>query len=262
MIKDSGIAITGATDNDYTGILKEYMSMQHWGTSFDGYRGHCPISIGCPSIGYSSRIWSSSNMDESTALTFPDTLWMTRQNLSKTSLFSVIVKNPIYQLVTVHNWILFRQLMFSNNRSWIWNDRYSHNSCNHVKYYTGILKEYMSMQHWGTSFDGYKGHCPISIGCPSIGYSSRIWSSIGYSSSIWYSIGNSNSIWSSIDCSSSIWSTVFTVFRLLTDFVCYEFWLSLCKIVRSSVILLLPLFNAMEANKINDNFYTGTKLVK
>ena len=38
--------------------------------------------------------------------------------------------------------------------------------------------------------------------------------------------------------------TVFTVFRLLTDFVClytYEFWLSLCKIARSSVILLLPL---------------------
>ena len=35
------------------------------------------------------------------------------------------------------------------------------------------------------------------------------------------------------------------VFRLLTDFVClynYEFWLSLCKIVRSSVILLLPLW--------------------
>ena len=33
--------------------------------------------------------------------------------------------------------------------------------------------------------------------------------------------------------------TVFTVFRLLTDFVClytYEFWPSLCKIVRSSVI--------------------------
>ena len=38
--------------------------------------------------------------------------------------------------------------------------------------------------------------------------------------------------------------TVFTVFRLLTDYVClytYEFWLSLCKIVRSSVMLLLPL---------------------
>jgi hypothetical protein len=36
----------------------------------------------------------------------------------------------------------------------------------------------------------------------------------------------------------------FKVFRLLTDFVClyiYEFWLSHCKIVRSSVILLLPL---------------------
>ena len=36
----------------------------------------------------------------------------------------------------------------------------------------------------------------------------------------------------------------FTVFRLLTDFVClyiYEFWLFFCKIVRSSVILLLPL---------------------
>ena len=35
--------------------------------------------------------------------------------------------------------------------------------------------------------------------------------------------------------------------QLLTDFVClynYEFWLSLCKIVRSSVILLLPLFPA------------------
>jgi hypothetical protein len=38
---------------------------------------------------------------------------------------------------------------------------------------------------------------------------------------------------------------VFIVFQLLTDFVClytYEFWLSLWKIVRSSVILLLPLF--------------------
>ena len=37
----------------------------------------------------------------------------------------------------------------------------------------------------------------------------------------------------------------FRVFRLLTDFVClynYEFWLSLYKIDRSSVILLLPLF--------------------
>ena len=36
----------------------------------------------------------------------------------------------------------------------------------------------------------------------------------------------------------------FSVFRSLTDFVwsyTYEFWLSFCKIVRSSVILLLPL---------------------
>ena len=41
--------------------------------------------------------------------------------------------------------------------------------------------------------------------------------------------------------------TVFTVFRLLIDFVClytYEVSLSLCKIVRSSVILLLPLCEA------------------
>jgi hypothetical protein len=39
--------------------------------------------------------------------------------------------------------------------------------------------------------------------------------------------------------------TVFTVFRLLTDFVClytYEFWLYFWKIVRSSVILLLSSF--------------------
>jgi hypothetical protein len=39
-----------------------------------------------------------------------------------------------------------------------------------------------------------------------------------------------------------------TVFRFLTDFVClytYELWLSFSKIVRSSVILLLPLFVAL-----------------
>jgi hypothetical protein len=43
----------------------------------------------------------------------------------------------------------------------------------------------------------------------------------------------------------------FSVFRLLTNFVClyaYEFWLSLCKIVRSSVILLLPLLNTTNTN--------------
>jgi hypothetical protein len=39
--------------------------------------------------------------------------------------------------------------------------------------------------------------------------------------------------------------------RLLTDFVClynYEFLLSLCKIVRSSVILLLPLLTLTVKN--------------
>jgi hypothetical protein len=55
--------------------------------------------------------------------------------------------------------------------------------------------------------------------------------------------------------------TVFTVFRLSTDFVClytYEFWLSLCKIVRSSVILLLPLFKHLYSLKI---FSTYPKLI-
>jgi hypothetical protein len=44
---------------------------------------------------------------------------------------------------------------------------------------------------------------------------------------------------------------VFTIFRLLTDFVClynYEFWLSLCKIFRSSVILLLTLLTLTVEN--------------
>ena len=51
-----------------------------------------------------------------------------------------------------------------------------------------------------------------------------------------------------------IFLTVFTVFRLLTDFVClynYEFGLSLCKIVRSSVILLLPLLTMIGLIKKN-----------
>ena len=44
------------------------------------------------------------------------------------------------------------------------------------------------------------------------------------------------------------------IFRngLLTDFVClytYEFWLSLCKIVRSSVILLLPLLASHDGDR-------------
>ena len=45
-----------------------------------------------------------------------------------------------------------------------------------------------------------------------------------------------------------------SLYRLLTDFVClynYEFWLSLCKIVRSSVILLLPLLIDMRARYLN-----------
>jgi hypothetical protein len=48
---------------------------------------------------------------------------------------------------------------------------------------------------------------------------------------------------------------VFTVFRLLIDFVCLyscEFWLSLCEIVRSSVILLLPLFTWTQLEKFED----------
>jgi hypothetical protein len=54
--------------------------------------------------------------------------------------------------------------------------------------------------------------------------------------------------------------TVFTVFRLLTDFVClytYEFWFSLCKIARSSVILLLPLFTKLNISVfINKEYVT------
>ena len=56
--------------------------------------------------------------------------------------------------------------------------------------------------------------------------------------------------------------TVFTVFRLLTDFVClynYEFWLSLCKIVRSSVILLLPLFS--DECKYDTSWFNDSMLV-
>jgi hypothetical protein len=51
-----------------------------------------------------------------------------------------------------------------------------------------------------------------------------------------------NQHWSNIETYTSVfkhWNC-----RFLTDFVClyiYELWLSLCKIVRSSVILLLPL---------------------
>jgi hypothetical protein len=56
--------------------------------------------------------------------------------------------------------------------------------------------------------------------------------------------------------------TVFTVFRLLTDFVClytYEFWLFLCKIVRSSVNLLLPLFHTITTIFL---FYLADRLIQ
>ena len=56
--------------------------------------------------------------------------------------------------------------------------------------------------------------------------------------------------------------TVFQVFLLLTDFVClytYEFWLSLWKIVRSSVILLLPLFICSETPKRIKNIHINVK---
>ena len=49
----------------------------------------------------------------------------------------------------------------------------------------------------------------------------------------------------------------FPVFRLLTDFVClytYEFCLSLRKISRSSVILLLPLSARCRPDAMNEKF--------
>jgi hypothetical protein len=51
---------------------------------------------------------------------------------------------------------------------------------------------------------------------------------------------------------------VFIVFRLLTDIVClynYEFWLSPCKIVRSSVILVLPLFKDTFTSHIDKEYF-------
>jgi hypothetical protein len=58
--------------------------------------------------------------------------------------------------------------------------------------------------------------------------------------------------------------TVFTAFRLLTDFVClytYEFRLSLCQIVWSSVILLLPLFSYIISSH-DVNYRTPNNLTK
>jgi hypothetical protein len=52
---------------------------------------------------------------------------------------------------------------------------------------------------------------------------------------------------------------------LLTDFVClytYEFWLSLCKIVLSSVILLLPLYLVAKYNHPCYYIYTLSRFRK
>jgi hypothetical protein len=46
---------------------------------------------------------------------------------------------------------------------------------------------------------------------------------------------------------------IFTIWKCIA----YKFWLSLCKIVRSSVILLLPLFNSG-----NHKMSTGTTILK
>ena len=59
-------------------------------------------------------------------------------------------------------------------------------------------------------------------------------------------------------CAKSGVITVFIVFRLLTDFVClykYEFLLSRCKIVQSSVILLLPLYTTHPNTCLFVGFY-------
>ena len=72
-----------------------------------------------------------------------------------------------------------------------------------------------------------------------------------------YCYSDSRSLWTVI--------TVFIVFRLLTDFVClynYEFWLSLCKIVRSSVILLLPLSTIQKMINFFCNFPISFKLLE
>jgi hypothetical protein len=62
----------------------------------------------------------------------------------------------------------------------------------------------------------------------------------------------------------------FTVFRLVTDFVglyTYEIWLSLCKIARCSVILLLPLSTScwklyVKYLNFNRSLINRTKLLK
>ena len=78
-------------------------------------------------------------------------------------------------------------------------------------------------------------HCVLQI----------IWSVISWYLSYHLSFQKNMGVLNFFLCVYILVITVFTLFRLLTDFVClytYEFWLSLCKIVWSSVILLLPLF--------------------
>jgi hypothetical protein len=78
---------------------------------------------------------------------------------------------------------------------------------------------------------------------------------------LWFSLGTPTSSTTKTG-RHDIAEILLRVFRLLTDFVClynYEFGLSLCKIVRSSVILLLPLFISVALttkNQIKSNHIT------
>jgi hypothetical protein len=77
---------------------------------------------------------------------------------------------------------------------------------------------------------------------------------------------------SSMSFSSHLWKVVLFIrhlrTRLLTDFFClynYEFWLSLCKIFRSSVILLLPFLSiklwSMLMISVSENFVVESEVV-
>ena len=71
--------------------------------------------------------------------------------------------------------------------------------------------------------------------------------------------GPTSSLFQKRVVSTKFYISLFLFIRLLTDFVClynYEFGLSLCKIVRSSVILLLPLF-IIYLVKYTINWLTG-----
>jgi hypothetical protein len=71
--------------------------------------------------------------------------------------------------------------------------------------------------------------------------------------------GPTSSLFQERVVSTKFYIYLFLFIRLLTDFVClynYEFGLSLCKIVGSSVILLLPLF-IIYLVKYTINWLTG-----